>query len=109
MYFGQRKIGGIKKVLWITVAYCLVVLFLAVFFPAHGASSSTAFLRWFFGIPSTLALWLALEWLGTTVVDLPFWLRMPSWVRVTLLAFLVFAVVVACIALHTWWLARGAA
>ncbi len=109
MYFAHRTARRIKVAITVVAVYVLVVAVLAGFFPASGTSFQEAFLRWFIGIPATLALWFALEWFGTKLLGLPFWLRLPSWVRIALLVTVLVAVVVLVVALYVWWQARSAA
>ena len=98
MFFAQRSRQRVLAAGSALLGYSGVVLVLALLFPGQPESLFQSFLRWLIGIPLTLVAWAALEFLGTRVLELAFWERIPSPVRVLLLAFAIFAMVVAVVA-----------
>jgi len=97
MFFSQRTRQR-TKVIGISVAsYVFVIGVLAAFSPNHSASYTETFFKWFFAVPVFLLTWFVLEWVGTTLLSLPFWQKMSSIARITLLVLCVVAVVVAVI------------
>jgi hypothetical protein len=109
MDFGHRTAERVKTAIAVTAIYSVVVALLAQFLPAPGVSFPEAFLRWFVGIPATLAVWFCAEWLCTAALSLPFWSRMPSWARIALLVLIVVAAISMAFAVSAWWRARSAA
>jgi ABC-type dipeptide/oligopeptide/nickel transport system permease subunit len=86
------------KVISIVVAvYISIVGVLAWLLPENDATYWEAFLRWFVDIPLFFTAWLALEWLGTKLLGLPFWKRMPCIARVMLLVAGIVVVIIAVI------------
>jgi ABC-type dipeptide/oligopeptide/nickel transport system permease subunit len=109
MFFARRTIQAIKVCTIVVAAYALLVMLLAYFAPVTGATFQQAFLRWFTGIPATLLTWFVLEWLGTTLVNQPFWSRMRSWARIALMVSIIVTVTVVVVAASVWWHANSAA
>ncbi|MFZ5503423.1 MAG: hypothetical protein ACOY3V_07870 [Pseudomonadota bacterium] len=86
------------KIIGIVVAvFFSIVGALAWLLPEKGATYTEAFLKWLVAIPLSLVAWLALEWVGTTLLSLPFWQRMPSFARVTLLVVSIVILIAAVI------------
>ncbi len=109
MLLAHRTRRRLKIVCLGLVVYASVVLALAVVAPAPNVPFATAYGRWLFRIPATIAVWVALELFTTWALDREFWNRMPNWARVGLLAIVVSAIVVLGLWLHALWQGRGAA
>ncbi len=57
---------------------------LALALPGENARFWSSYGRWIVGVPVCFAFYFALELLGTWVLGLPFWQRLPSRTRVPL-------------------------
>jgi hypothetical protein len=97
IFFARRTNQRMKVIGIIVAAYVSIVGMLAWLLPEKGATYSEAFLRWFVAIPLFFVAWFALEWVGTKLLSLPFWQRMPSVVRVTLLVVSIVVVIITVI------------
>lgn len=97
IYFAHRTHERMKIIGVVVAVFFSIVGVLAWLLPENGATYSEAFLKWLVVIPLFLVAWLALEWVGTTLLSLPFWQRMPSFARVTLLVVSIVILIVAAI------------
>ena len=97
IYFAHRSRQRMKVIGIIVAIYFAIVAVLTWLLPEKSATYSEAFLRWFVAIPLFFVAWFTLEWLGTKLLSLPFWQRMPSIVRVTLLVVCIVVVIIAAI------------
>lgn len=98
MYFAHRTWSRLAVSGFALVAYVAIVSGLALFAPGKSATFGVAFFAWSWQVPAALAAMALLEWLGTSVLSLPFWRRMPSTARVAALVGLVVVVVVLLVA-----------
>ena len=104
IFFAHRTEEKIKYIGIVIAAYILIVGMLAWFLPENSTSYSMAFSKWFVDLLLFVAallfylfVSLALEWTGTTFLSLPFWERMPSSARVTLLVVIIVIAIIAII------------
>jgi hypothetical protein len=97
IFFAHRTNQRMKVIGIIVSAYVSIVGVLAWLLPEKSATYSEAFFRWFVAIPLFFVAWFALEWGGTKLLSLPFWQRMPSIARVTLLVVSLVVVIIAVI------------
>ena len=96
-YFGHRTHQRLKVIGIVAAAYISIVGVLAWLLPEKNATYSGAFLRWFITIPLFFMAWIVLEWVGTKLLGLAFWQRMPSIARVILLVVSIIIVILAVI------------
>ncbi len=109
MVFAHKTRHRAKAVLTGLVVYSMLTAALAVMWPKQGVAFAEATSRWFVGIPATIAMWLALEWLGSKALGLPLWSRLPSWARIALLVVVVVAATLGAFAVSVWWQGKNAA
>ena len=96
MYFARKTLKKIRIGLCVGVVYGGAVFPLAWVFPAAPAFDAS-FAKWFIGLPIVLITYAMLEWLGSKLLALSFWEKMPSAVRVLLLVFIIALVAVAAV------------
>jgi hypothetical protein len=97
IFFAHRTNQRMKFIGIVVAAYVSIVGVLAWLLPEKSATYLEAFFRWFVSIPLFFLAWFVVEWVGTKLLSLPFWQRMPSVVRVTLLVVSIVVVIVAVI------------
>ena len=102
MFLAHRTRHSIRFALVASLLCALLVASIAAFFPQEGKSFLSSLGWWIVAIPVCIAAYAALEFFGTWSLELTFWQRMPSWVRVLLLGAVVsfIAVFVAISAEH---------
>lgn len=97
MYLGHRSYQNIKGIAVATAIYISIVAALALLLPRNDRTYAESFASWFFGIPTGLFAWATLEWLGSKLLGLSFWRRLPSILRILLLVIIVVAVIVTLV------------
>jgi hypothetical protein len=85
MFFAHRTTQRIKTLFAILVVYTALVAVLALVFPREDANFWQAYGQWLVALPVGIIVYVALELFCTWALGLPFWQRLPSWVRVPLL------------------------
>ena len=85
MPFTHRTSQGLRIALVIFAAYALLVAVVAMVFPQAGMSVLSSYGWWLAAIPLGLVTYAAFEFFFTWGLELPFWQRMPSWIRIFLL------------------------
>jgi hypothetical protein len=109
VFLAHRTWQRLRVVLASCATYALVVAVVAALFPREGKSFASSFGWWLVAIPAVLLFYAALELFGTWGLGLPFWQRMPSWVRVLLLVLLVSLCAVGGVFLSQYFESRRAA
>jgi hypothetical protein len=104
MYLTQRTRQNVRIASIAVAIYVVLVVLLSLGFPGS-ATFGGSFVRWFLGIPVGLAVYGVLEWGGDKLVSLPLWAKMPSAVRILLLALLGALFWFAIVASLSWWYA----
>jgi Na+/proline symporter len=89
MFFAGRTHQRVKAVSLTLLAFVVVAAVLAALFPQNVGTFLESLRWWLVGIPIGLAVWLGLEWCGTTILSFGFWQRMPSASRVLLLVVII--------------------
>ena len=97
VFFSHRTNRRLRMAFAACAAYALFAAAVAGVFPREGLGFLASFGWWLCAVPIGLAVYVALELLGTWSLGLPFWQRMPSWARVLLLVALVSCLAVGAI------------
>lgn len=100
MFLAHRTKQRLRFALLGCVAYALAVAIVSAVLPREGQGFAHTFGWGLVAIPTGLALYAACEMFGTWGLGLPFWQRMPSWARVSLLVLLIGVGVVAALLLR---------
>lgn len=99
MFFAHRTKQRLRAALVLCIVFALLVAAVAGLFPREGKNFPSSFVWWLVAIPVSMVACAALELLGTWGLGLPFWRRVPSWARITLLVALISLTVVVVVAL----------
>ncbi len=89
MPFIHRTSQGLRFALVIFATYAFLVAVVAMVFPQAGMSVLSSYGWWLAAIPLGLMTYAAFEFFFTWGLELPFWQRMPSWMRIFLLVILI--------------------
>ena len=103
VFFAHRTYQRIKIIGMFVAIFGVLVGALAWLLPQNSSTYLQSFSIWLVAIPLLLVTWFSLEWAGTKLLSLPFWQRMPSFVRITLLVVfiaLIFGAIFAALAQH---------
>ncbi|OYU45511.1 MAG: hypothetical protein CFE44_07060 [Burkholderiales bacterium PBB4] len=89
MFFPHLTKQQLRIAFAASAAYAVLAAAVAAAFPREGLGFLSSWGWWLCAIPVGVIAYIALELFGTWGLGLPFWQRMPSWVRVLLLVALV--------------------
>ena len=85
MVTANQRTRNLRILLALCIGYALLVAVLSTLFPLKGHSPGFSFVWWLAGLSVCLIAYAVLEFAGTWSLERPFWRRLPSWARVSLL------------------------
>lgn len=90
-----KTIRRVRSFLAVLSIFVLIVGCFTLVSPVRDYTFSHSYVWWLVGVPAYLGVWFVLEWCGTFLLELPFWQKMPSVLRIIFLVLLIVLVVVA--------------
>ena len=100
MFFAQRTVQRARTICFAVagyVAFVAIVAGVAVLFRSPAPSYGQAFLALLVGLPVVLLIWCMLEISGTKFLSMPFWQKISSTARISLLVLVIVTFVVGVI------------